>query len=108
MAEAAGRGDRGGRGGRGKAQPVPPVPPPAPTAPEPSFLATLIAFRYSPNTMQGLTNNMLLSTQYLVGLMARDIEKIMKIVRTGLPIVAVTYLAEKNLTILTYWVNRRH
>jgi hypothetical protein len=109
---ATGRGARGGRRRPNQLQAAiegeAEEPPLAPAAPEPGFLATLVAFRFYPDAIQGLTNNGLLSTHDLIGLTARDIEKIMKIIRIGPPVVVVPYLAEKNLTILTYWVNRRN
>jgi hypothetical protein len=115
--ERAGRGavGRGARGGRGRPNQLQAEiegeveePPLAPVAPEPGFLATLVAFRFNPDAIQGMTNNGLLSTHDLIGLTVRDIKKIMKIIRIGPPGVVVPYLAEKNLTILTYWVNRRN
>lgn len=40
--------------------------------------------------------------------MPKDIENVMTIVRKLVPPIVVNYVSQKRLSILTYWVNRRH
>jgi hypothetical protein len=71
------------------------------------FRALLQRFGFSQESLQALVDNGVRTTADLTGLVADDIENIVKIIRASrTPPMLVSYLAQKRLTILTFWVNR--
>ncbi len=74
-----------------------------------AFAAALTQFGFPQTAADGILNNGLLSTYVLIGLEVKDIENIVKIVRTATtPPTLVPYMAQCQLEIMCYWVNRRH
>ena len=73
------------------------------------FANSLAQFGFSQAAQAAITANGLQSTQDLIGLSEKDIDNIMKIVRAStVPPMIVSYMAQKRLTVMCYWVNRRH
>ncbi len=74
-----------------------------------AFAAALTRFGFPQAAAIGILNNGLLSTNDLIGLEIKDIENIVKIVRSATtPPTLVPYMAQRRLEIMCYWVNRRH
>jgi len=72
------------------------------------FRALLQRFGFSQDALQAIIDNGIRTTTDLIGLVADDIENIVKIARSSrTPPMLVSYLAQKRLSILTFWVNRR-
>ncbi len=74
-----------------------------------AFHAALQHFGFTQPAMNSLIASGLTSSQDLIGIDAKDIENIMKIVRAStVPPMLVPYMAQKRLDIMCYWVNQRH
>lgn len=77
--------------------------------PAEEFTNSLAQFGFSQPAQAAITANGLQTTQDLIGLSDKDIDNIMKIVRAStVPPMTVSYMAQKRLTVMCYWVNRRH
>jgi hypothetical protein len=72
-----------------------------------AFQAVLLRLGCPPPAIQAITANGINTTQDLIGLTDKDIENVLKIIRTAQPPVVVPYVAQKRLNTLCYWVNRR-
>ncbi len=78
-------------------------------AQQPNFQQLLVRFGFSPIAIQGIVNNGVNRTRDLIGIDSNDIENIIKIIRTStVPPMPVSYIAQKRLTVLCYWVIQRH
>jgi hypothetical protein len=73
-----------------------------------AFIAVLANFQFSLQAINAILANGVISVNSLIGLNPKDIENIMTIVRKSLPPIMVNYISQKKLSILTYWVNRKH
>ena len=102
----AGRGC-GGRGGRGN-EPEPQEPELGMPLADPTFLAALQRFGFNEVARNAVVTNGAASTNDLIGITKSDIAKIVKIIRTGPQAIPVSFIAEKRLTVLAYWVNKRN
>lgn len=72
-----------------------------------TFQDLLIRFGFNQEARTAIIANGLTINQDLIGLNDKDIDNIMKIVRTSrTPPMIVPYIAQKKLTVLAYWVNR--
>jgi hypothetical protein len=77
-------------------------------APRVAFQHLLTRFGFSPPAIQGIIANGIMSTRDLIGIDSTDIENIVKIIRAStVPPMLVSYVAQKRLTVLCYWTNRR-
>jgi len=72
------------------------------------FQAALDRIGFNGPSVTALTGNGINSVRDLINLTTKDIEQILKIVRTGPPPVVVPYLAQKRLNIFCYWATRRN
>jgi hypothetical protein len=93
---------RGGNRGRGNAANA------AAGDGDADFIAALTGFQFSAEAIQAIVSNGLTATESLIGLTSKDIENVMTIVRKSVPPIVVNYISQKRLTIMAYWVNRRH
>jgi hypothetical protein len=77
--------------------------------PAEEFSNSLAQFGFSQPAQAAITANGLQTTQDLIGLSDKDIDNIMKIVRAStVPPMIVSYMVQKRLTVMCYWVNRCH
>ncbi len=73
------------------------------------FRTLLQWFGFSQDAIQAIIDNGICTTTDLIGIVSDDIENIVKIARASqTPPMLVSYLAQKRLSILAFWVNRRH
>jgi len=72
-----------------------------------AFQVVLQRIGFTADAIASLTANGITTTDDLINLSEKDIEQIMKIIRTGPPAVAVSYLAQKRLKTFSFWVTRR-
>ena len=72
-----------------------------------AFQATLQRIGFSQAATLAIANNGITTAQDLIGLDDKDVEQILKIVRTGPPPVPAPYIAQKHLNIMCYWATRR-
>jgi hypothetical protein len=71
------------------------------------FRALLQRFGFSQDALQAIVDNGIRTMTDLIGLVADDIENIVKIAQSSrTPPMLVSYLAQKRLSVLTFWVNR--
>jgi hypothetical protein len=76
---------------------------------EGDFQAALAHFGFTQPAILAIVANGLTISNDLIGIETKDIENIMKILRTStVPPMMVPYMAQKRLNTLCYWVNRRH
>jgi hypothetical protein len=73
-----------------------------------AFQAALQHMGFTQPAVAAMTANGVTTTQDLVGLDDKDVEKILKIIRVGPPPILVPYIAQKRLNIMCYWTSRRH
>jgi hypothetical protein len=73
-----------------------------------AFQAVLTCMGFTNPTINALAANGINTTQDLIGLNEKDVEQILKIIRTGPPPMVVPYIAQKRLNIFSYWVSWRH
>jgi hypothetical protein len=73
-----------------------------------AFQQALIRLGFNQESSAVLTANGLTTTQDLIDLEEKDIEQILKIIRTGPPPIAVPYLAQKHLNTFCFWAKRRY
>jgi hypothetical protein len=72
-----------------------------------AFQAVLQRLGCPPTAIQAINANGITTTQDLIGINDKDVENILKIIRTSQPPVLVPYIAQKRINTLCYWVNRR-
>jgi hypothetical protein len=63
---------------------------------------------FNQESVDALVTNRLTTTEDLCTLEDKDIEQVLKIIRTGLPARVVPYLAQKRLITFCFWANRRN
>jgi hypothetical protein len=73
-----------------------------------AYQAALTRIGFNAQAIAALQANGLDGVRDLINLEAKDVEQILKIVRTGPPPLAVPYLAQKKLNIFCFWVTRRN
>jgi hypothetical protein len=73
-----------------------------------AFRALLTRIGFTQPAIVAMEANGITSPQDLVNLDKKDIEQILKIIRTGPPPVVVPYLAQKKLNTYCYWATRRN
>jgi hypothetical protein len=73
-----------------------------------AFQATLTRIGFPQPAIAALTTNGITTTQDLLGLNEKDIEQILKIIRTGPPPIVVPYIAQKRMNIFCYWADQHH
>jgi hypothetical protein len=73
-----------------------------------AFQASLTRIGFTQPAIAALENNGITSTQDLANLDKKDIEQILKIIRTGPPPIVVPYLSQKKLNMYCYWATRRN
>jgi hypothetical protein len=72
-----------------------------------AFQAALMRLRFNQESVDALVTNGLTTTEDLCTLEDKDIEQVLKIIRTGLPARVVPYLAQKRLITFCFWAKRR-
>jgi hypothetical protein len=76
-------------------------------APVRDFRALLQRFGFSQDGVQAILDNGIRTTPDLIGIDTDDIENLVKIIRASrTPPMLVSYIAQKRLSVLAYWVNR--
>ncbi len=70
-----------------------------------AFQAALQRMGFTQPAIAAITENGINSTQDLIGLDDKDVEQILKIIRTGPPPILVPYIAQKRLNIMCFWVS---
>jgi len=73
-----------------------------------AFQQALTRLGFTQESSAALGANGLTSTEDLIDLTDKDVEQILKIIRTGPPPVAVPYLAQKRLNTFCFWAKRRN
>ncbi len=73
-----------------------------------AFQAALTRIGLNADSSAALNANGITAVQDLINLDSKDIEQILKIIRTGPPPVPVPYLAQKRLGIFSYWATRQN
>jgi hypothetical protein len=72
------------------------------------FRALLQRFGFSKDGVQGIIDNGVHTTGDLIGIDSDDIENIVKLIRASrTPPMVVSYIAQKRLSVLMFWTNRR-
>jgi hypothetical protein len=72
-----------------------------------AFQGALTRLGFNADSSAALNANGITSVRDLINLDSKDVEHILKIIRTGPPPVPVPYLAQKRLNIFCYWATRR-
>jgi len=72
-----------------------------------AFQVVLQRIGFTADAIASLTANGITTADDLINFSEKDIEQIMKIIRTGPAAVAVSYLAQKRLKTFSFWVTRR-
>jgi hypothetical protein len=72
-----------------------------------AFQAALMRLGFNQESVDALVTNRLTTTEDLCTLEDKDIEQVLKIIRTGLPARVVPYLAQKRLITFCFWAKRR-
>jgi hypothetical protein len=72
-----------------------------------AFHAALTRLGLGQPAIAALDANGLTEVQDLINLTDKDVEQLLKIVRTGPPPVVVPFLAQKRLNIFCYWATKR-
>ncbi len=73
-----------------------------------AFQTALQRIGFGQAAIAALETNGLNSVQDLINLDAKDIEQLLKIVRTGPPAAVVPFLAQKHLNIFCFWATKRN
>jgi len=73
-----------------------------------AFQAALTRLGFGQPAIAALDVNGLTGVRDLINLTDKDVEQLLKIVRTGPPPVVVPFLAQKRLNIFCYWATKRH
>jgi hypothetical protein len=73
-----------------------------------AFQAALQRMGFTQPAVAAMTANGITTSQDIIGLDDKDVEQILKIIRTGPPPIPVPYIALKRLNIMCYWASRRH
>jgi hypothetical protein len=73
-----------------------------------AFQQALPQLGFTQESSAALGANGLTSTEDLIDLTDKDVEQILKIIRTGPPPVAAPYLAQKQLNTFCFWAKRRN
>jgi len=72
-----------------------------------AFSTALDRLGFSQAAIAAVNANGLNTTVGLISLNEKGTAQILKIIRTGDPLIIVPYIAQKRLNIMCYWVNRR-
>jgi hypothetical protein len=73
-----------------------------------AFQAALQRISFTAPSIAALNANGLQGIRDLINLTQKDLEQIVKIIRTGPPLIVVLYLAQKCLNIFCFWATRRN
>jgi hypothetical protein len=73
-----------------------------------AFQAALARIGFQPPAIAALDANGVTGVRDLINLNEKDVEQLLKIIRTGPPPVTVPFLAQKRLNIFCYWVTKRN
>jgi hypothetical protein len=72
-----------------------------------SFRAALDRLGFSQAATEAMIANGFNTTEDTLNLTDKDIEQVLKIIRTGPPVVVVPFLAQKRLKTFSFWATRR-